>query len=87
MSDLLSEDDSATAGRKFVDVVRLKFELRTYYLLFFALLAVFLAFAASAVALIAPVYTATALVGPADNSDQPFGMGAAGLAAGVHPGS
>jgi hypothetical protein len=35
------------------------------------------------VTLVAPLYTATSLVGPADNSDQPFGMGAAGLAAGV----
>jgi hypothetical protein len=83
MSDLLSEDDAGAAARKFVDLARLKFEFRTYYLLFFALLAVSLAIAAAAITVIAPIYTATALVGPADNSDQPFGMGAAGVAAGV----
>ncbi|HEY5048987.1 MAG TPA: Wzz/FepE/Etk N-terminal domain-containing protein [Rhizomicrobium sp.] len=79
MSDLLSDDETDAPQRRIVDIARLRFELRTYYLLFFALLVVFLAVTLLMVWLAKPVYTATALVGPADNSDQPFGSELGGL--------
>jgi hypothetical protein len=44
---------------------------------------VFLAASVFVVALTPPIYTATAIVGPADNSDQPFGLDAGGGSGGM----
>ncbi|MGD0192707.1 MAG: Wzz/FepE/Etk N-terminal domain-containing protein [Rhizomicrobium sp.] len=82
MSDIPSDDAGETES-KFLDIAKLRFEFRTYYLLFIAVFAAFFAVAAVFVFLVEPVYTATALVGPADNSDQPFGLDAAGLGSGI----
>jgi hypothetical protein len=82
MSDILDDEEGGTS-RRFMDVARLKSDLRTYYLLLAVLLVVFLTAGVSILVLTPPVYTATAIVGPADNSDQPFGLDAAGAGGGV----
>jgi len=83
MSDLLSDDEAGQPQQAFLDFSRLKFELRTYYLLLLFLSLLFFATATAFIAFVEPVYMATALVGPADNSDQPFGMDAGGLVGGA----
>lgn len=77
MSDLLNDD--VVPQRKILDIARVFDDFRTYYRLLIVLLFVSMAIVIAVVMLTEPVYTATALVGPADNSDQPFGVDAGGL--------
>ncbi len=83
MSDLLTDDERDAPKRKLIDLARLWHELRTYYLLFFAIFGIFLAVTVVVILVMNASYTATAVVGPADNSDQPYSQGAlSGLSGG-----
>jgi hypothetical protein len=80
MSDLLNDAEESPSGLgEMLSLRRLWQDVRTYYLLFGAILVAFMAVVVLIVLFKPPVYTATAIVGPADNSDDPMeqGLGAA----------
>jgi len=83
MPDLLDDDASPGTLGQMLSLSRLWSDLRAYYLLLIALVAMALGLAILLVLIKQPAYTATAIVGPADNSDQPFGEGLSAAAGGL----